>query len=59
MTPQQEAIFEKKAEQHFKGQRELPLGRDFRWNSVRDPEAERKYRQNFDSVFPNSPGAGI
>ena len=59
MTPEQERQFEKKAEQHFKGQRELPNGRDFRWNSQRDFEAEKRYRQNFDAVFPNSPGFGF
>lgn len=59
MTRQEEIAFEKKAEKHFRSQRELPNGRDFRWNSEKDPEAERKYRKNFDSIFPNSPGAGI
>ena len=59
MTPEQERKFEKKAERHFKSQRELPEGRDFRWNSQRDFEAEKKYRENFDLAFPNAPGAGM
>jgi len=60
MTPQQEAAFEKKAEKHFKGQRELPNGRNFRfWNHDKDTKADKQYRKNFDKVFPNSPGAGI
>lgn len=55
-----EAIFEKKAERHFKSHRELPSGRNFTcWNRDKDVEADRKYRENFDSIFPNSPGAGI
>jgi hypothetical protein len=59
MTPQQEAKFEKQADKHFKSQRELPNGRDFRWNMQRDPESEHNYRNNFDNVFPKAPGAGI
>lgn len=59
MTPQQEAAFEKKAERHFKSQRELPNGRDFRWNMTIDPTSEKKYRKNFDTIFPNAPGVGM
>lgn len=60
MTPQEEAVFEKKAERHFKGQRELPKGRNFRfWEHEKDIEADRKYRENFDKVFPSAPGNGI
>jgi len=60
MTPQQEAAFEKKAEQHFKGHRELPNGKNFTcWNREHSKEAEQKYKQNFDKIFPNSPGVGF
>jgi len=59
MTAQEEIVFEKKSARHFKSQRELPPGRDFRWNSEKDPKAEKRYRDNFDKIFPNSPGAGI
>lgn len=59
MTAAQEAAFDKRVDKHFQSHRELPNGRNFRWNSEKDPEADRKYRNNFDSIFPNSPGAGI
>lgn len=46
-------------EKHFRSHRELPAGRNFRcWNREKDVKADRKYRENFDKVFPNSPGAG-
>mgnify|MGYP001556254212 CR=1 FL=1 len=67
MTPAEEKAFEKKAERHFKSQREIPNGRDYRWNSYRFSQhemdngktADENFRDNFDSVFPNAPGAGI
>jgi len=61
MTPQQEAAFERKAEAHFKGQRELPNGRDFRWNKSHEQIAQDdvSFRKNFDRIFPRAPGAGI
>lgn len=60
MTPQQEASFERKAEKHFKSHRELPTKRNFRcWNRDKDVQADRKYRQNFDKIFPKAPGTGI
>lgn len=44
----------------FRGHRELPAGRNFRcWNRDKDTVADEKYRNNFDSIFPNSPGAGF
>jgi hypothetical protein len=47
-------------EKHFRSHRDLPNGRNFRWwNADQSPEADRKYRKNFDAIFPNSPGAGI
>lgn len=61
MTKAQEAVFEKKAEQHFKGHRELPNNRDFRWNQPHHYAiaGDKKFRENFDNIFPNAPGAGI
>ena len=47
-------------ERHFKSHPELPNGRNFHvWGGDNDPKAEENYRKNFDSIFPNSPGAGI
>ena len=61
MTRTEEIAFEKKAEQHFKGQRELPNGRDFRWNQPHwyANAGDKNFRKNFDAIFPNAPGAGI
>lgn len=54
-----ERALDAKLEKHFKHHRELPNGRNFRcWNRDKDVVADRKYRDNFDSIFPNSPGAG-
>lgn len=59
MTRQEEAAFEAKAEKHFKGHRELPDGRNFRcWNRDKDVKGDANYRDNYDRIFPNSPGAG-
>jgi len=60
-NPVVEAQFEAKAEQEFRGQRELPCKRNFLWNNYHTKtRAEMKaYRENFDKAFPNSPGAGI
>ena len=64
MTAAQEKAFDKRAEKHFSRQRELPKGRDFRWNTYRfelyGNEGERpvdKVRENFDKTFPGSPGS--
>lgn len=54
-----EAAWERKAEKYFKSHRELPTGRDFRWNMEKDVTAERKFRNNFDKIFPDAPGVGI
>ena len=61
MTLAEEIAFEKKAERWFRGQRELPNGRNFLWNSFRFKSKEdlENYRKNFDLVFPHAPGAGI
>ena len=40
--------------------KELPWGRNFRcFNREKDVVADRKYRANFDKIFPNAPGAGF
>jgi len=60
MTEHEEAVFEARAEKHFKSQPELPNGKNFVfWNHDKDMKGKKKYRSNFDSVFPNSPGAGL
>jgi hypothetical protein len=61
MTRAEEIAFEKKAEKEFKGQRPLPNGRDFRWNQPywHANAGDNQFRENFDRIFPNAPGAGI
>ena len=60
MTEQEEAKFDARVEKHFKSHPELPSGRNFvYWNHDKDTEGKKKYRDNFDSVFPNSPGVGL
>lgn len=61
MTRYEEMVFERKAEQHFRGQRELPEGRNFLWNTFRFREEYDMdaYRKNFDKIFPNAPGANL
>lgn len=51
---------DRKFEKHFKSHRGLPNGRNFRWwNADQSPEADRKFRDNFDRIFPNAPGSGL
>ena len=66
LTAAQEKQFDRQTEKHFSRQREIPPGRDYRWNTIRfedyGVEGDRpkdKYKANFDSIFPNAPGAGI
>jgi len=59
VTPEQERKHAKYEEKFFKSHRELPTGRDFRWNMQIDPKADDVYRKNFDSIFPSAPGAGL
>jgi hypothetical protein len=52
LSAAQEAAFERKAEKHFRSHRELPNGKNFRcWNRDADPEADKKYRDNYDATF--------
>ena len=48
-------------DKHFANtHKELPWGRNFRcFNREKDVVADRKYRANFDKIFPNAPGAGF
>jgi hypothetical protein len=59
MTPQQEHAFEVKADKHFKSHRELPPGRDYRWNveRFRSDVANVHFDRNYDRTFPGSPGS--
>ena len=60
MTEREEAAFEAKADKHFKSHRELPKGRNFTcWNREKNTKGDKKYRNNFDAIFPNAPGAGL
>ena len=60
MTEQEEARFEAQAERYFKSHRELPPGRNFTcWNREKNTKGDKKYRSNFDKVFPHAPGAGL
>lgn len=55
-----ERALDAKIEKHFqRHHKPLPDGRNFRmWNRDKDTVADKNYRDNFDSIFPNSPGAG-
>lgn len=64
MTAAEEKTFDAKAENHFRRQREIPKGRDYRWDTYRfDQVGHRGGRprdridQNFHTVFPGSPGS--
>lgn len=59
MHPHEEAVFEKKAEQHFKGHRGLQDGRDFRWNveRFRTDVNNDEFDRRFDETFPGAPGS--
>lgn len=57
-TIAEEAAFEQKAEKMLSGQRELPNGRDFRWNSFRfRDEWNDEFEKKFYDTFPGSPGS--
>lgn len=59
MTEAEENAFEAKAEKHFKSHRELPNGRDYRFNKSYSKKEDKKFKANFDAIFPNAPGNGI
>lgn len=62
MTAAQEAAFDRKSEAHFRGQRELQCGRDFRWNKPWNRpcgdncvQAEQRFKDNFDQIQWDNP----
>ena len=57
MNAQQEAVFEKKAEQLLRGHRGLQNGRDFRWNTFRFQQRGEEIDRKFDDTFPFAPGS--
>lgn len=58
MNAQQEAAFEAKADKHFKSHRDTPNGRNFLfWDHELTEKDKKNYSKNFDTIFPNSPGA--
>lgn len=60
MTEAEETAFEARADKHFKSHPELPKGRSFmHWNRDKNTKGDKKYRANFDSIFPNAPGKGL
>ncbi len=66
LSKSEERRFDIQTEKHFRSQREVPPGRDYRWNTYRFEDHGKKgdrpadkFKANFDSIFPNAPGAGI
>lgn len=55
MDAHQEAEFERKAEKMLRGQREIPPGRDYRWNTFRFQQSGAEIDRRFDETFPNAP----
>jgi len=57
-----EAKYDKMIDDAGKHHQACPLGRNFLAFGGRDrlsKDAVKKYRDNFDRVFPNAPGAGM
>ena len=56
-----EAKLDAKIDRHFRmTHRGVPKGRSFiHWEHEYDKEAHKKFKENFDAIFPNAPGAGI
>ena len=55
-----EAEFERRADKMLAGHRQAPNGRNFMAFRMRDgmePECTDNYRANFNSIFPDAPGA--
>lgn len=51
MTRHEEAVFNKKAEKHFKSHPELPSGKTIWFNKTWDSKANKKYIDNYDNIF--------
>lgn len=60
MNEAQERAFEVKAEAMLRGQRELPVGRDFRCFKERGrTDTTDDFRKRWDETFPDAPGVGV
>ena len=61
MNRVEEAAFDRRVEEYFKGYQPPPDGRDYRcFRQVDIREDERvSYRENFDKIFPGAPGFGF
>lgn len=59
-TAQEERVVDSKIEQHFKGHRDAPLGRNAMCFRMRHLD-NNKFRSNFDGIkgFEKAPGFGI
>lgn len=59
MTPQEEAVVERKQEAMLRGQRALPPGRDFRCftERYRLDVLNDEFDKRFDETFPGAPGS--
>lgn len=59
MTPQEEAIFEAKAEKMLRGHRGCPLGRDFRAFRYRYDVSplDEDFASRYDQTFPGAPSS--
>ena len=56
----QDNALDRKIEKHFRSHRDTPSGKNFAcWDHDETPETITNYRQGFDSIFPDAPGAGI
>ena len=52
--------FKKRMAAHDKQHNDTPFGRNFAtWNKPNYAKDQNSLRKNFDSIFPNAPGAGI
>lgn len=52
--------FKKRMAAHDKQHNDTPNGRNFAtWNHPNFVKDQMKYRNRFDSIFPNAPGVGV
>ena len=56
MTPQEEAVFERKAEKMLAGHRQAPNGRNVFAFKMRYLDND-SYKSRFDQTFPGAPGS--
>jgi hypothetical protein len=59
MNKYEEAVFEEKADRHFREQRELPNGRNFLWNEERfhGGNVKKAFDMGMCRIFPDAPGS--